>query len=114
MMDHFLSEVKFSYVLQAVFEDEVSLANRSKEVRYRDVTAAVKTANLQNPLKNDLHPVGNSEFGWSVWIDSIDDDDPEIRNEYKVQDTQSFLPCDKNTFIQKILSIAGHLAHKCG
>ena len=39
---------------------------------------------------------------------------PEIFDEYTVQDTHIFLHCDENTFIQKTVSIARHLVHKCG
>ena len=35
-------------------------------------------------------------------------------DEYTVQDTHIFLHCDENTFIQKTVSIARHLVHKCG
>ena len=80
----------------------------------KDVTAVAKTVNLQNLLSNDLLPIGNTEAGCSICMDSVDDDDPEIHHEYTVQDAQNFLHCDINAFIQKIVSIAGHVVHKCG
>ena len=47
----------------------------------RDVIAAVKTVNLQNLIKNDLRPVGNTESGCLIYMDSVDDD-LEILYEY--------------------------------
>ena len=76
-----------------------------------DVTVAARNLSLQN-LKNDLLPVGNSETDSSICMDSVDYDDPEIFHEYTLQ--ESFLYRDKSTFIQKIVSIAGHLVLKCG
>ena len=89
--------------LQAVFADEVlekffgQTRQRSGGNFYFDLgdVAAAKTVNFQNLLKIDLLPVGNNESGCSICMDSVDDDNPEILLEYTVQDTQSFLHCDK-------------------
>lgn len=56
--------------------------------------------------------LANSESDSSICMDSVDYDDPEIFHEYTLQ--ESFLHRDKSTFIQKIVSIAGHLVLKCG
>lgn len=77
-----------------------------------DVTAVTKTVNLQNLLNNDQLPVRNNESGCLICMDLVDDNDLEVLHEYTVQDTQSFLHCDKKVFLQKIVSIPGHLVHK--
>lgn len=76
-----------------------------------NVAAATKTVNLQNLLNNDQLPVRNNESGCLICMDLVDDNDLEILHEYTVQDTQSFLHCDKEVFLQKIISIPGHLVH---
>ena len=60
-----------------------------------DVTAVTKTVNLQNLLNNDQLPVRNNESGCLICMDLVDDNDLEVLHEYTVQDTQSFLHCDK-------------------
>ena len=120
---HLLTEMKFSYVLQAIFPDEILKKFFCQSwlkiwgnfhIDIVDITAAAKTDNLHNLLKDDLLLVGNNESGFSSCMDSVKDDYLEILHEHTVQDTQSLLDCDENTFKHKIVYIAGHLVHKYG
>ena len=117
------AEIKFSYVLQAVFADEVlkkffgqkqRKSGDNFDIEIRDVTAAAKIVNLPNLLKNDLLPVGNNKSGCLISMDSFNDlDDLGILQEHTAQDAQSFIHCDENTLKHKIVNVAGHLVHMC-
>ena len=120
---HLLAEMKFSYVLQAIFADEVLEKFFSQTwqriggnfyIDIGDITAVAKIVNIHNPVKNDLLPIGKNESGYLIYMNSVDDDDLEILHEHTEQDTQSLLDCDENNLKNKIVYVAGHLAHKCG
>lgn len=120
---YLLTEMKFDFVLPAIFADEV-LEKFFGQARQRsggnfyidivDITAAAKTVNLHNLLKYDTLPIGDDELSCSTCTDPVDEDDTEIMHEHTVQETQSILDSADDSLKHKIVYIAGHLVHKFG